>query len=411
MAGMRQMAAADAQLLWLSAKVPNDQFLVYAFDGVAADGAVAELARRARGCPELSLRVVDEHRLRYPRWEAGQVRAEQFVVQDGRDWQSCLDAVAALPQLDTAEMCWRANIFPEVPGIPGADVGSVVVVQMSHAVGDGTRSAELAGVLLGRSTALRPVHPPDRGLLLWRAMSAARAHRDLLADTDAGRLPPPNGTRSVRSVNTGGGAAQLRTLVFDADRLRRTTVTVGALVAVAEALGGYLRDRGEDISELGAEVPMASPVRKAHNNFRNVGVGLYPKLDAEVRARRIAGELQAARRRAEHPAVAASDAAFATVPAALLRWGTGQFDPSVRSPRVGGHTVVSSVNRGPADLSFGGRKVVLTAGFPALSPMMGLTHGVHGIGDTVAVSVHADSAAVDVEDYVDRLANALAARD
>jgi hypothetical protein len=51
--------------------------------------------------------------------------------------------------------------------------------------------------------------------------------------------------------------------------------------------------------------------------------------------------------------------------------------------------------------------VVLTAGFPALSPMMGLTHGVHGIGDTVAISVHADSGAVDVDGYCDRLADAL----
>ena len=49
----------------------------------------------------------------------------------------------------------------------------------------------------------------------------------------------------------------------------------------------------------------------------------------------------------------------------------------------------------------------LTAGFPALSPMMGLTHGVHGIGDMVAVSVHADPAAIDADDYLDRLADAL----
>jgi hypothetical protein len=48
----------------------------------------------------------------------------------------------------------------------------------------------------------------------------------------------------------------------------------------------------------------------------------------------------------------------------LLRWGIGQFDPSERSAVVGGHTVVSSVNRGPADLSFGGCPVVLTAGYP-----------------------------------------------
>ena len=84
-----------------------------------------------------------------------------------------------------------------------------------------------------------------------------------------------------------------------------------------------------------------------------------------------------------------------------------RFDAGVQAPAVSGHTVVSSVNRGPADLSFGGRPVVLTAGFPALSPMMGLTHGVHGIGDAVAVSVHADPGVVDVDDYLERLAHAL----
>jgi adenylosuccinate lyase len=51
---------------------------------------------------------------------------------------------------------------------------------------------------------------------------------------------------------------------------------------------------------------------------------------------------------------------------------------------------------------------VLTAGYPALSPMMGLTHGVHGIGDTIAISVHTSASTVaDVDDYADRLAAAL----
>ncbi len=35
--------------------------------------------------------------------------------------------------------------------------------------------------------------------------------------------------------------------------------------------------------------------------------------------------------------------------------------------------------------------------------MMSLTHGVHGLGDTIALSVHADPDNVDVDDYVDRL--------
>jgi hypothetical protein len=51
---------------------------------------------------------------------------------------------------------------------------------------------------------------------------------------------------------------------------------------------------------------------------------------------------------------------------------------------------------------------VVTAGYPGLSPMMGLSHGVHGIGDTVAISVHAAESAVgDIDAYVARLDAAL----
>ncbi len=408
------MAAADAQLLWLSEKVPNDQFLLYAFDGPADPGlGTAEIARRASAFPELRMRVVTDRGWRYPRWEPGEVQPGQFLVHDERNWQSCLDAVAGLAQLDPTRMCWRIHVFPGVAAVPGAGNGSVVVVQIAHALGDGTRSADLAAVLLARSTALRPVREPDRGLLPWRAVAAARAHRRLVADTDAGRLPAQPGTRPVLSINTGAGVANLRTLVVKRDRLRQPTVTVGALAAVGEALGGYLGERGEDIDQLGAEVPMAVVLPselRAHNNFRNVGVGLYPRCDRTQRARRIAADLEAQRKRMQHPAAAASAAAFAAVPAALLRWGTARFDPTVRCAQVGGHTVVSSVYRGPADVVFAGRRVVLTAGFPALSPMMGLTHGVHGIGETVALSVHAASAAIDVDDYLDRLAHALGFR-
>ena len=115
---------------------------------------------------------------------------------------------------------------------------------------------------------------------------------------------------------------------------------------------------------------------------------------------------------AVHAPVPLPVAASILAPAALLRWGVSKFDATVRSPQVTGNTVVSSVNRGPADLRLGGAPVLLTASYPALSPMMGLTHGVHGIGDTVAVSVHdADSvmAEPDLDDYLERLRRALGA--
>lgn len=395
---MRVMAAADAQLLWLSAVTPNDQFLLYAFDGEYDLAGVDDVRRRAQECAELTLRVRDDHRLRYPRWVSGDIDPEQFVVHRPRDWQGTLDSLATLDQLDAQRMCWRVHVFPP----------DVVVVQMSHALGDGTRSAALAAALLGRPGPVPAVPEARPGFLPWRAVVAARAHRRLVRDTEAGLVAPPIGTRPPLSVNARPRAVPvLRTLVVERDRLRQPTVTVAALAAIAQALGSYLAARGEDISRLGAEVPMALSHVDANNNFRNVGVGLYPELDRARRVERIGEDLAAQRGRSEHPAIRASAAAFASVPAAVLRWGVRQFDPTVRADAVTGNTVVSSVNRGAADLTFGGARVRFTAGFPALSPMMSLTHGVHGLGDAVAVSVKCDSAAVDVDDYLGRLADAL----
>jgi hypothetical protein len=194
-------------------------------------------------------------------------------------------------------------------------------------------------------------------------------------------------------------------MVLNRGEIPGPTVTVGVLAAISTALSDHLRESGEDPEMLGAEVPMAKRgVRRAYNHFGNVGVGLYPELGVSQRATHIAEDLACRQRRAAHPAMLAASRAFEAVPAPLLRWGVRQFDPSVRSPFVTGNTVVSSVNRGKADFSFGDAPVVLTAGYPGLSPMMGLTHGVHGLGDAIALSVHAAESAIgDIDAYVERL--------
>src|SRR5262249_44358738 len=154
-------------------------------------------------------------------------------------------------------------------------------------------------------------------------------------------------------------------------------VTVAALSAVSVALADRLRDLGDDPSFLGAEMPMSKPPpRLAYNHFGNVGVGLYPQLAEPDRSRRIADDIEAPRRRATHPAMRAADLAFAATPAPVLRWGMEKFDPDVRVEKVTGNTVVSSVNCGAMDFSFGGAPVTVAAAFPGLSPMMGLTHAV-----------------------------------
>jgi len=59
----------------------------------------------------------------------------------------------------------------------------------------------------------------------------------------------------------------------------------------------------------------------------------------------------------------------------------------------------------------GGGAVRFTTGYPSLSPVMALTHGVHGIGDAVAVSVTTSPDVLDgaaLDRYVDLLRKSLA---
>jgi hypothetical protein len=416
---VRRLSAVDAQAYWMSAKIPNDQFLLYGFAGVPSEleRALRVIRERARSCPELRLRVHDRGFLTYPAWGAGEVAADQFVVHDltDRTWAGCLAAVARLGenQLDAQAMTWRLHVFTPIEGLPGAGTGTVAVLQAEHALGDGIRSSALAAMLFGRAGMVPAVKAPPsfRGAALpWRAFRAARTHRQLVRDTEVGLVPPQADSRPALHSNARpGGVRTVRTVVRHRSQLPGPTVTVAVLAAVSTALSGHLGGLGDDTSTLGAEVPMAKTgVRHAHNHFGNVGVGLYPELEFGERTARIAEDLERRRRRAAHPAMSAASRAFAAVPAPLLRWGVSQFDPDARSPTVTGNTVLSSVNRGAADLHFGEAPVVLTAGYPGLSPMMGLTHGVHGIGDTIAISVHAAESAIgDVDAYVDRLASAL----
>ncbi|MCA4730729.1 DUF1298 domain-containing protein, partial [Mycobacterium avium subsp. hominissuis] len=91
------MAAVDAQFYWMSAKIPNDEFLLYAFDGEPADyPAVADqLRRRADAEPALSIRVRDRGPLRYPHWVPAAVAPEQVVRHElaEHSWDGCLAAV------------------------------------------------------------------------------------------------------------------------------------------------------------------------------------------------------------------------------------------------------------------------------------------------------------------------------
>jgi hypothetical protein len=96
------MAAVDAQFYWMSAKIPNDEFLLYAFGGEPADvdGAVAQVLRRARGCGELGLVVREGNPLTYPQRARAPIESDRVVRHELADdgWAGCLDAAAVADQ-------------------------------------------------------------------------------------------------------------------------------------------------------------------------------------------------------------------------------------------------------------------------------------------------------------------------
>ncbi|MBT0565545.1 wax ester/triacylglycerol synthase domain-containing protein [Williamsia sp. CHRR-6] len=443
------MSSTDVTTHWMSAVIPNDQFLLYSFVGVDLSPAevASTLAQRAAGLAELRLRVLEvPGSLDYPYWVRAQPEAEQVRVHTADDWSHCLSLLAQAmgDQLDTRRQVWRLHVFTPVGDVPGSrgQQSTVVVVQMAHALADGTGASAIArelfstttcsgttasgtagsgttGLGTGRSVSTPVLErlpglavvaaltgvlrtPVALGSVLARAPRAHRAHRRREADIAAGRMSAADSGATPCVVNVHpGDRRRLAVVPVAAARLRRIggSVTVGALVIVGEALSSYL----EVDSGLRAEVAMALPPRSqgnVGNSFRMVGVDLaVDEPDRDRRAARIRADLDAARRRGTHPAVVAEAAVLRALPAVLVRHGVRSFDASVRPETVTGNTVVSSVDRGAADLRLGEGRVQLTAGFPALSPMQSLTHGVHGIGNTVALSVCASPDVVDVAHY------------
>lgn len=108
----------------MSAAIPNDQFLLYAFGDVPddLDATLGQILDRAKACAELRLRITDDGFWRYPIWTPREVGPEQLQIHapGGVSWAGCLAAVAALTgdQLDPHVLTWRLHVFPKVDEIP-----------------------------------------------------------------------------------------------------------------------------------------------------------------------------------------------------------------------------------------------------------------------------------------------------
>lgn len=458
------MEPSDALWYWMATRVRSDQFLVYAFtspsiESVGQTGAdpADALLRRARLIGDLNIHVVDvPANLDRPYWATRCAAAEQIRRHRGpMRWQDCLDRIAeemASP-LDARDHPWRLHLFegvspPDDPAPIGCDIGSggtdlvVAVLQVVHALGDGRRTSALARQLFSEdrippddrprqvvvpsalATGLAGVRAlawlPIQSLLMfgWGAVAFDR-HRRLAAATSAGT--GPSGVTPSRLNAVPGDARVLRTITVDTGRLRcggALTVTIGALLVISVALPRYL---GDDLDRCVVTLPVGRADAKSNsrNTFRNASIDLRIDIaDLGERSEAIAAGIAAARQ-PESGAARASRRAEYLTPAPLRILGVRSADLGTVPARIDGLTVVSSVDRGDADLTIGttdaggagegrGGRSVFTAGFPALSSVHSLNHGVHGLGDTVTISVIADPRICpDVDRYVQLLTAAV----
>ncbi len=426
----------DARTFWASSAIPSDQFLLYCFDhGAGPVPSAAEVTdvvvARAPSITDLRLRIDPAPcDLEHPAWAPSSVVDVREVVAP--TWSAVPAAVARMfaDQVDGTVSPWRLHVLPHVTGAPHCTgPATVAVLQVAHALADGRRSADIARALFGTGEVVpapvfRPLPAPvraARGLLglpvaLTRTIAlgllSGPARTEIERRTTAGDLPGPVPGSPLTPLNTApDDSRDVRMLVRDGAPLRSAhTVTATALAAVSLAVERYLRLRGADVpAELAAEVMVARERRHGERNaFGNVSVPLFPGVDPADRPGSIADALAAARARAASPLWRTVGAAENAAPSVLAALGVRSFDPTAVPETMAGTTVLSSVHRGPADLELLGGRSVFTAGFPALSPAMGLTHGVHGLGDTVTVSVTSSRTAVpDPDEYAALLATAL----
>ncbi|MFB7720856.1 wax ester/triacylglycerol synthase domain-containing protein [Nocardia sp. NPDC056100] len=442
----------DATMYWLSTRTPNDLFLLYAFAETGAPTAVLRrsIANRVTRIPDLLVRVLDPPaNIAYPIWATCEFIDDQVLEHEppACEWPEFGTALGGLlgTVLDVAHRPWRLHLFRNVTGAPGFAAGEpalIAVLQLSHALADGRRAATLARALFTDSIADTPkvngslwnslsrVIPPEwsatasavpnfpiaMARTVFRGFAAYRAEQRLAELTSAGALPPPAPTAPPNPLNGTGSAPAAHTarmLVHPAADLKVPghTVTVIAATAISLALQRYLDSRAEPTDTLLAQIPMAVATDSGpRNSYRDLTVDLFIREpDISHRAARIAADLAQRRHRAEHPLQEARSRATEAIPAPILHRDIMAYPIDVLPQTVSGHTVISSVYRGPADLSFAAGGVRFTAGFPAVGSVMRLTHGIHGLGDTVTISLHADPAVIpDLDAYATLLSAALA---
>jgi hypothetical protein len=171
----------------------------------------------------------------------------------------------------------------DVPGATGPS--TVVALQITHALGDGPRTTALAAAMFGRDSVPAVAAGGRGGPLIRGALTVALAKRAMARDVAAGLVPAAKTPVRAPSLNERpSGLLVVRSVLRRKDQLTGPTLTVSAMVAVWEALSGYVRARGEDASQLAASVPTTKKgVARSNNHLGPATIGLHPDAPAATR--------------------------------------------------------------------------------------------------------------------------------
>ncbi|MFI8567592.1 wax ester/triacylglycerol synthase domain-containing protein [Rhodococcus sp. NPDC078407] len=426
------MDVKDAMFHYTS--VPHrsmDQYATFVFDSgdhepPTFEDVVAHVEKRARSIPRLQIRIGDAlGSLEYPRWIRDPTPPRDHLVDHdlshGRHTLNSFLAERACVPVDATTQAWTVHVGRGLTGVDGIrGAATVVIVQVSHALSDGSAGTRIVRALFGRDDVTDVVTFPDdpvvsrprpvrdavaaTALLPYRwarsQLRMVRAQRTYLDAVRSGELvaPAPIATTCINADPD--GTRVVHVLQFPRSQWTggSTTVTVTALTAVGAALNSYLTACGEgDDTRIRAAVPMAigtSTDWPAINRTVPAAVDLHLELtDASERATAVAHALTLQRARVDDPRHIDATRSAELYPAALLL-GFGRRARRVaprtgRPERVTGHTVVTSVNRTGLDLELGSSRARVCAGVASLGPGCSITHAVYGYGDVVTVCVTA----------------------
>lgn len=445
------MDVKDAMFHYTSAPHRSmDQYTTFVFDSgdhepPTFDDVVAHVERRARLVPRLQIRIGDAvGLLEYPRWIRDPTPPRDHVVDhdlsDGRHTLNSFLAERACVPVDATSRAWTVHVGRGLSGVDGIrGAATVVIVQVSHALSDGSVGTRIVRALFGPDEPTDIVTFPDdpavsrprcvrdaavaTALLPYRWARSqrrmGRAQQTYLDAVRTGELVAPAPVEPTRVNAHPDETRAVHVLQFPKSQWTGgpATVTATALTAVGAALSAYLAAHGErDGTRIRATVPTAigtSAAWPAVNRTVPAAVDLHPELtDASDRASAVAHALNLQRERVNDRRHIDATRSAELYPAALLL-GFGRrarlVAPRSGTPeRVTSHTVVTSVNRTGLDLELGSSRATLCAGVASLSPGCSITHAVYGYGDVVTVCVTACPTTVpDHAVYADLLRSAI----